>query len=144
MYVAGSNGTMNVDGNLTTVTAPGGTVVGYGGNGTLNITNGARVTSYTTVGGTLNSYLGENAGGSGTANITGLYSTWHNDNGLIVANTATSTGNMFVTSGGTANSTIGVIYGTGTVRSTPARRTISRGTGRYSPSTSNPRARRLP
>lgn len=105
------NGTLNIN-NGAVVTSPS-INVGYNGNGTLNIENGSVVNGY---GGT----LGINAGSSGTANVSGPGSTWNASSGLAVG--GYGAGTLNITNGGLVNASVGVslvlwgeINGTGVI-----------------------------
>ena len=80
-YHAGSTGTATVDGTGSTWTNSGYLYIGNSGNGTLNITNGGKVSnSY--------GYLGYNSGSTGTATVDGTGSTWTNSGISILATQA--------------------------------------------------------
>lgn len=67
----GGTGTVTVDGSGSTWNTGSSTIsTGYNGTGTLNITNGADVTSGT-------GYIGKNAGSVGTVTVDGYGSTWN-------------------------------------------------------------------
>ena len=112
LYIADANGagsatpssigTVNLDGSGTTATAAGGIVVGFTGTGTVNITNGATLSTsgtYDVVGNKLNT--------SGTVNVNGAGSTW-NDAYLNIGSVNYAVGNVGagavrIANGGTIN-----------------------------------------
>jgi T5SS/PEP-CTERM-associated repeat protein len=105
-----SIGTVNLDGAGTTATA-GQMIVGYTGTGTVNITNGATLTtsgSYDNVGDLLHT--------SGIVNVNGPGSTW-NDAYLMLGNNSYSVSNVGagtvkISNGGTINTShTGWVYG---------------------------------
>ncbi len=85
----GSTGTVTVDGDGSTWdTGIDNLYVGAGGTGTLNISNGADVTSG-------RSYIGNNSSSTGTATVDGFGSTWDTGTGsMYVGNSGTGTLNI--------------------------------------------------
>ena len=74
--------------------------IGNSGNGTLNITNGGKVSnSY--------GYLGYNSGSTGTATVDGTGSTWTNSGYLYIGNSGNGTLN--ITNGGKVSNTYGYL-----------------------------------
>ncbi len=102
----GSTGVVTVDGNGSTWANYGNIVVGYHGQGTLNITDGGTVSSES-------SYLGYYSA-SGTVTVRGTGSTWTNNGGLFVGygyayDESSGTGTLIITNGGTVLSAGGSI-----------------------------------
>ncbi|CAI1174430.1 autotransporter outer membrane beta-barrel domain-containing protein [Serratia quinivorans] len=102
----GSTGVVNVDGPgselFATADSTSGITVGTNGTGTLNITNGGKVTSNTS------SSLGYGPGSSGTVNVDGPGSNLTITDGSIEVGRQ-GTGILNITSGGTVNSQSGGI-----------------------------------
>ena len=92
--VAGSTGTITVDGVGSTLTGTSGLTVGVAGTGSLAISNGAAVAS----GGTTT--FGSSAGSIGTVTVDGSGSTLTNS-GLLVGNAGSST--LSITNNGAVN-----------------------------------------
>jgi T5SS/PEP-CTERM-associated repeat protein len=109
--VAGSNGTVLVDGAGSTWTNGNLLYVGFGGTGLLTIQNGGAV-SNTSAG-----QLGNSGIGTGTVLVTGPGSTWTNGDNLDVGFSAT--GLLTIQNGGAVSNTLGRIGtlagGSGTV-----------------------------
>ncbi len=116
--IAGSTGTAMVDGAGSAWTNGGGLAVGYGGIGTLTVSNGGAVsnggnlvvgtldTGTVTIssGGTVSNdtgYLGFLAGSAGTMTVTGAGSTWTNSTDVVVGRSGTGTLN--IQAGGTVS-----------------------------------------
>lgn len=92
-FNAGSNGTVTVDGNTSTLV--GNQIdVGVSGTGTLTITNGGGALSSSGI-------VGDGAGGSGTVNISGTNAVWTNNNLLTIGNAGHGVVNL--TNGGQLN-----------------------------------------
>jgi len=72
-FLFGTGGTLNLNQNGNGVLG-----TGYNGNGTLRIADGIAVSSSS-------GYMGNNAGSSGTATVTGAGSKWTNSGSLYVA-----------------------------------------------------------
>ncbi|MDH2348942.1 autotransporter domain-containing protein [Bradyrhizobium sp. SSUT77] len=110
--LAGSTGTMTVTGSGSTMTTTGvgnQVIIGNYGAGTLLVSSGGAVSD---AGG----IVGQNAGGTGTATVDGLGSTWTNTSTLTVG--TQGTGTLTLSNQGqatTAGVLIGVAGGTGTV-----------------------------
>lgn len=119
--LAGSSGTVQVSGANARWHANGGSVVvGFGGQGTLNINSAGRVNS---VGG----FIGRNPGSNGAVTISGNTSLWNSTGGVSVGlgpnNAAGGTGLLTVNGQGRFFSPVlnvgvtGTVEGTGTVES---------------------------
>jgi fibronectin-binding autotransporter adhesin len=108
---AGSTGTATVDGAGSTWTNGGGLAVGYGGIGTLTVSNGGAVnnggnlvvgtlgTGTVTIssGGAVKNdtgYLGFLTGSAGTMTVTGAGSTWNNNTDVVVGHSGAGTLNI--------------------------------------------------
>jgi outer membrane autotransporter protein len=102
----GSTGIVTVDGSgselYATADSSSGITVGTNGTGTLNVTNGGKVTSNTTSG------LGDGQGSSGTVNVSGKGSNFTIQDGALNVGRQ-GTGELNITSGGTVNSQSGGI-----------------------------------
>ena len=89
-----------MDGTGSTWTNSGYLYIGNSGNGTLNITNGGKVSN--TYG-----YLGYNSGSTGTATVDGAGSTWTNSSDLYIGNSGNGTLN--ITNGGKVSNSYGYL-----------------------------------
>lgn len=102
----GSTGIVSVDGSgselFATADSSSGITVGTNGTGTLNVTNGGKVTSNT------GSSLGDSQGAKGTVNVSGAGSNFTIQNGSLNVGRQ-GTGVLNITSGGTVNSQSGGI-----------------------------------
>ena len=91
---AQADGTLNIDGNGSTVTVTtGDNQIGRAGTGTLNITNGGTLNS----GSARTEVIGRSVGSTGTVNVTGAGSTWNAGDRVFIGHevdlaTSTSTG----------------------------------------------------
>ncbi|MGL5388815.1 MAG: autotransporter outer membrane beta-barrel domain-containing protein [Serratia sp. (in: enterobacteria)] len=92
---AGSHGRVVVTGNDSLWNNQGFLYVGHTSNGSLLIREGGTVTNYST------GYIGFNAPSQGTAEVTGVGSTWNTMNNLIVGRDGAGT--LIVADGGTVN-----------------------------------------
>lgn len=109
-YGSAGNGTVTVDGQGSAWSHAGNIYIGRDGRGTLTLQNGGTTS-------TAESYLGMNANGTGTANVT-TGSVWTVTSALYVGNSGTGT--LSVLSGGKVQSSVGAYLGrnagsTGTV-----------------------------
>lgn len=105
--VAGSIGTVNVNGagsSWVTITFLN---VGSGGTGTLNITNGGLVSN-------TSGFIGTFSGSTGTATVDGAGSTWTNTGPLSIG--AGGTGTLNIINGGVVNATNTIIGTRGLLR----------------------------
>jgi T5SS/PEP-CTERM-associated repeat protein len=128
---AGSNGTMTLTGDGTTWGNTGGAViVGFTGTGTLNIADGATLTSINgnlLTGASGAGFIAEGPGGRGSVNISGDDSTWEADGDVQVGGAGTGALNLSDSAEMTAvNMSIGSAQsGSGTVSLTGGSLTLS-------------------
>lgn len=95
-YSAGHASSLTVTGSGSEFTATGGTLyVGYNGDGTMSILDGATATTGSTT-------IGEGAGSTGTVTVSGNGSVWNND-GVTVG--YQGIGTLTISNGGVVNST---------------------------------------
>jgi T5SS/PEP-CTERM-associated repeat protein len=108
-YGAGSTAAATIDGTGSIISSGGVTSVGYSGTGTLNVRNGA-VVSTSGVG-----YLGYNAGSPGTATVDGAGAQWNLLSTFQIG--GTGTGVLNIQNGGVVStSSVGYLgYGSGGV-----------------------------
>ncbi|WP_319797733.1 autotransporter domain-containing protein [Nitrobacter sp.] len=128
------NGTVTITGNGSAWIIGGATpspsvnnlVLGYGGTGTLNILDGAKVSN--AIG-----FVGHDALSNGTATVSGAGSTWTNSEQLQIG--VYGTGTLDITAGGKVSNTAGVIginaAATGTVTVSGADSTWKNSEGLY-------------
>jgi T5SS/PEP-CTERM-associated repeat protein len=97
-YLPGSAGAGTVDGagSKWTIWGPD-CDVGYGGNGTLNITNGGAVSSQGF------GYIGDSPGSAGTVTVSGIGSQWTAADGYVVVGSS-GNGTLNINHGGTVSS----------------------------------------
>ncbi|MDI3564192.1 hypothetical protein [Bradyrhizobium sp. Arg816] len=124
-FVAGSTGTVTVDGAGSAWTSSSTLVVGYSGTGTLTIQNGGKASN---VG---HAFLGNNAGSTGTLTVDGAGSSWTNSGVLVVGESGTGT--LTIANGGAVSPASGMQI---------ARQAGSTGTLNIGAASARPRPRR--
>nr|WP_320167109.1 autotransporter domain-containing protein [uncultured Methylophaga sp.] len=122
-FLAGSNGSVSVDGAGTSWLHGAGRqlAVGWSGTGELNISNGGSVSN-------ANGFIGARSGGIGTVTVNGAGSTWTNNDQLVIGLEASS-GTLSIENGGNvinSNGRIGLSTGsTGKVTVTGTNSTLT-------------------
>jgi len=106
-YEIGASGLASVTGTSSTWTNGNTLSVGYKGNGTLNISDGAVVTANSTY------YIGSHTGSTGIVTVAGLDSRCHTDSNLLVGCSGNGTLNIFDDSNVTVNDTTYIAHQVG-------------------------------